>query len=198
LISGLILAAGLSRRMGRPKQEILFLGRPMLDYAVGSFLASKVGEVVVVLRPGADWHCPAGARVVLNPRPSAGMSSSLRVGLRNLDERTEGVLVGLGDKPALLTPTIDALIQARRESKADVVVPTFRGVRGNPVFFDKALFPRLLRLRGDQGARELVRKNIASARELAVDDPGVLLDVNVEADVRRMRPLLARLHSEGG
>ena len=195
MISGLILAAGLSRRMGRPKQEIMLRGRPMLTYAVDSFLASKAGEVLVVIRPGALWRGPAEARVVVNPRPSDGMSSSLRVGLRSLDPRTEGVLVGLGDKPALLVSTIDALIQASRESHAGIVVPTYRGSRGNPVLFDRALFPRLLRLRGDQGARELVRRDAASVQELAVDDPGVILDVNVQADVRKMGRLLARLHS---
>jgi molybdenum cofactor cytidylyltransferase len=195
LISGLILAAGLSRRMGRPKQEITLRGRPMLTYAVDSFLASKAGEVLVVIRPGAQWRGPAEARMVVNPRPSDGMSSSLRVGLRSLDPRTEGALVGLGDKPALLASTIDALIQARRESHAGIVVPTYRGSMGNPVLFDRALFPRLLRLRGDQGARELVRRGAASVLELAVDDPGVILDVNVQADVRKMGRLLARLHS---
>ncbi len=74
-------------------------------------------------------------------------------------------------------------------------MPTYRGSMGNPVLFDRALFPRLLRLRGDQGARELVRRGAASVLELAVDDPGVILDVNVQADVRKMGRLLARLHS---
>ena len=167
----------------------------MLDYAVNAFLASMVGEVLVVVRPGVRWRTPAGARAVVNPRPSAGMSSSLRVGLRSLDPRTEGVLVGLGDKPALQTSTIDALIFARAESHASIVVPTFRGVRGNPVLFDRALFPRLLRLRGDQGAKAFLQRNAATVLEVAVDDPGVTLDVNVQADVRRMSRLLTRLPS---
>jgi molybdenum cofactor cytidylyltransferase len=189
----LILAAGLSRRMGRPKQQILLRGRPMLDYAVSAFLASRVEEVLVVVRPGARWRSPAGARVVVNSHPSAGMSSSLRVGLRSLDPRSGGVLVGLGDKPALHASTIDALILARTESHASIVVPTFRGVRGNPVLFDSALFPRLLRLRGDQGAKAFLQRNAAMVLEVAVDDPGVTLDVNVQADVRKMSRLLARL-----
>ncbi len=193
MISGLVLAAGLSRRMGRPKQEILLRGRPMLDYSVSSFLASKAGEVVVVVRPGTGWRSPPGARVVVNPRPAEGMSASLKVGLRSLDPGTEGVLVGLGDKPALLPSTIDRLISARSESGASILVPTFQGRRGNPVLFDRTLFPRLLRLRGDQGARDFIRRNAAMVEEVPVDDPGVVLDVNVKADVRKMSRVLARL-----
>ena len=196
MFSGLILAAGLSKRMGRPKQQILLRGRPMLDYAVDAFLSSQVKEVLVVVRPGIQWRCPPGARVVVNPRPSAGMSSTLRVGLKSLDPLTEGVLVGLGDKPALQASTINTLIFARRKSNASVVVPTFHESRGNPVLFDRTLFPLLQKLRGDQGARGFLQKNASMVLEVAVDDPGVTLDVNVPADVRKMSRLLAQLSSE--
>ncbi|MDG6900155.1 MAG: nucleotidyltransferase family protein [Nitrososphaerota archaeon] len=196
MFSGLILAAGLSSRMGRPKQQMLLRGRPMLDYAVDAFLSSRVREVLVVVRQGVQWRCPLGARLVVNPRPSAGISSSLRVGLKSLDPLTEGVLVGLGDKPALQASTIDALILARSKPNASIVVPTFRGSRGNPVLFDRALFPQLQRLRGDQGARAFLQRNASMVLEVAVDDPGVTLDVNVPEDVRRMSRLMARLPSD--
>lgn len=196
MISGLVLAAGLSKRMGRPKQQVMLRGRPMLDYAVRSFLASKAGEVLVVLRPGITWQAPESVKTVMNSESSSGISSSLRAGLKALGQQSEGVVVGLGDKPAVLASTIDRLILSHESSDAGILVPTFHGTRGNPVLFVRSLYPSLLKLQGDEGARALMERIPASVKEVPVDDEGILLDVNTPADVPTMEEVLARLPSD--
>lgn len=192
MISGLVLAAGLSKRMGSPKQDITLAGKKVLDHVVDSFLSSKVAEVVVVVRPGIAWQrSEKGLKTVVNSRPSTGISGSLRLGLRALGLRSRAVVVGLGDKPAVLPSTIDRLISAYESSGSSMVVPTFRGTRGNPVLFDRGLFPLMLRLRGDSGAKRLMEKSPHEVLEVPVEDEGVLVDLNAPGDIRKLEGILA-------
>jgi molybdenum cofactor cytidylyltransferase len=196
MISGLVLAAGVSKRMGSPKQELKLAGKAMLDHVTDSFLSSGLAEVVVVIRPGISWSRKARRlKVVVNPRPSEGISESLKVGVRALNKRSEAVVVGLGDKPLVRPSTIDMLVSAYESSDSKMVVPTLKGTRGNPVLFDKSLLPELLRLRGDAGAKSIMEDNPRGVLEVPVDDEGVIVDVNTPADKEKVERILARRKS---
>jgi molybdenum cofactor cytidylyltransferase len=192
LISGAVLAAGTSSRMGVDKQTALLAGRPLIEYSIDSFIGSSVDEVVVVLGPGmdlaADIASQKGARVLTNARAGLGMSTSLVLAVRSVGG--SGLVVGLGDQPLLLPRTIDLLVQAHAEG-ARISVPTFNGRRGNPVLFDRSLFGELLSLTGDVGAKSVVERHADLAREVAVEDEGVLLDVDEPGDLARAERLLA-------
>ncbi|MDV3244717.1 MAG: nucleotidyltransferase family protein [Nitrososphaerales archaeon] len=202
MISGLILAAGASRRMGAPKQSMNIAGKPMLQYAVDAFKDSRLGEVVLVVRAGLLWK-PAAVgrlRVVFNPHPEEGISSSLRLGLTSINSRSEAVVIGLGDKPLLLPSTIRGLVSAYRESGSRIIIPTYEGMRGNPILLRKTLYGEMLRLRGDTGAKSVIKRHAESVLEVPVTDEGVLVDVNTPADIRAAERLLAareRLAAEG-
>ncbi len=193
MISGLILAAGVSKRMGVPKQSVRIAGKPMLDYAIETFNHSRLGEVVLVLRPELPWT-PAPRsrlRLVINPRPEEGMSSSLRLGVKSLDDRSEAVVIGLGDKPLLLASTIRGLVSAYRRSGSKIIIPTCEGLRGNPVIIPRTFYGEMLRVRGDSGAKSVIARHPGSVLEVPVNDAGVLVDVNTPRDVRAAERLLA-------
>jgi len=113
-----------------------------------------------------------------------GMAASLVHGLRHAeaaDAEAVGWVLALGDMPRVLPATIAALARAV-EQGADIAVPVHRGQRGNPVAFGRRHLPQLLALTGDQGARGIVKNCIVN--EVAVDDPGILLDVDTPSDLQ--------------
>jgi len=188
LIAALVLAAGVSSRMGRPKQTLLLDGVPMLQRVLETFRRSHVGRIVVVLGANEDEVRKlvkfAGELVIVNPRFAEGMSSSLRIGLKRVGREADAVIIALGDQPFVLPGTIDKLVEAYENSRARIVIPTYHGRRGNPVLFDKNAFSRIARIRGDVGAKSVVLKNAADVLEVEVTDRGILVDIDTSSDLR--------------
>ena len=179
--------------MGVPKQRIELAGKPMLQHVLDVFMRSDLDEVVLVLSPALHWQ-PKGRRrlrVVLNPRATEGISTSVKMGIQALDPRTQAVLIGLADKPFLLESTMKAIIETYRRSSAEIVVPVHRGKRGNPILFRRNLFQSLSRLEGDVGAKVLVESGDYEISEVPVDDEGVLFDVDTPEDLRKARKILS-------
>ena len=186
MISGIVLAAGRSSRLGRPKQLLPLAGRPLLDHVLENAVASTLDEVVLVLGHEAAAIRAAvgvrGQRVVVNPDHAAGQSTSLRAGLAAIDPQAEAALFLLGDQPGVRPAAIDALLAAYRAGSGPIVVPAYGGHRGNPILFARSLFPELAGVTGDEGARGLVR---AHADRVAVVPVGEGLppgDVDTDAD----------------
>ncbi len=161
MIAGVVLAAGHSSRLGRSKQLLPLQGEPLLRHTVRRVLASSLDDVLVVIGHEAEAiretvaDLPVG--IVVNPDSALGQSTSVRAGLRALHPETEAVIFLLGDQPAVAPEVIDALIVAWQEMKASVVAPSYSDGVGHPVLFDRRVFPELATLRGDMGARRVVR-----------------------------------------
>jgi molybdenum cofactor cytidylyltransferase len=160
----------------------------MLEGVLKVLRQTKVDRVVVVLG-GSEREVLKTVRfqkeeVVFNPGYASGMSSSLRAGLAALSDNADAVIVVLADQPFVKAETIDRLIDAYRDSKALVVVPVYRTTRGNPVLLRRALFPRIMAIEGDVGARTVVEENKDAVLEVAVGDEGVVMDLDTPADYR--------------
>ena len=161
MIAGVVLAAGQSSRLGRPKQLLPLRGEPLLRHTVRAILASSLDDVLVVL--GHDAEAVRAAifdlpvRIVFNPEFARGQSTSVRAGLHALTPDTEAAMFLLGDQPGIDPDLIDALIAAWRETNAPVVAPSYADGVGNPVLFDRGVFPELLHIEGDRGANPIVR-----------------------------------------
>jgi len=187
LISGVVLAAGSSKRMGAPKLLKRLAGMPIIDHVVDAFCSSRLDEVLVVTNEPVGEALAAevrpGVRVLLNRNPEAGMSTSLRLGLGAV--RGRAAVIGLGDQPLLLPSTIDRIISEYTRSGAMVVLPVYDGARGNPVLFDREMFPQIMAVEGDRGAKSVVSENRDQVREVEVDDEGILLDVDSPLDLAR-------------
>jgi molybdenum cofactor cytidylyltransferase len=188
------LAAGASKRMGRPKLTLPLKRGLMLERVLGTLRRSKIDRVVVVL--GADMQEVRGKvkfhgeTVLYNNRYKGGMSSSLKLGLKAMHPDADAAMVVLGDQPFVSTATIDKLVDAYVASRALIVAPLYRGFRGNPILFDKRLFSQIMRISGDRGAKIVVEANKDKLTEVEVQDRGVVFDIDTPSDYERaVRPV---------
>ncbi|OGO39985.1 MAG: hypothetical protein A2Z04_04215, partial [Chloroflexi bacterium RBG_16_57_9] len=163
-ITAVVLAAGGSRRFGRPKQLLDWCGQPMIAHVVDKVVecvssGAGVTEIVVVVGHAAAAVGEAlrgrPVRIVFNPDWAQGQSTSMRVGLKALGPEIGAALFILADQPGLTPAIIARIIQRYRETLAPIILPTFQGRRGNPVLFDRSLFDELMAIEGDQGGRTL-------------------------------------------
>ncbi|MQB01523.1 MAG: NTP transferase domain-containing protein [Actinobacteria bacterium] len=168
VISGIILAAGSSKRLGRPKQLLDLEGRPLLQHVVDAAAGAGLQEIVVVLghdaeRIAAALVLPSSARAVVNPDHSAGQSTSLRTGLDALDPGAEAAAILLGDQPRLGASAIIRVIDGFRSGPSPIARAMWRGVPGHPVVVARSEWDRFRGSEGDVGARHV----ISASREVA-------------------------------
>jgi molybdenum cofactor cytidylyltransferase len=189
-ISTIILAAGRSSRLGRPKQLLDLGGQPVIAHVVDHALAADLAEVILVLGHEADTIQSAlgrrleQLRVVINPDFADGQSTSLIAGLRAVDSTSDGTLILLGDQPEVGPDLIGQLAAAFRASRPPLVLPSYGpgGDTGNPVLLARSLFPEALAVSGDRGAREVVRAHRGEAVVVPFPDRRPPRDIDTEAD----------------
>ena len=191
LIGAVVLAAGKSTRMGEPKQLLPLNGRPLLEHTLANLRNVKLNEIVVVLGCDADavWKRVDlhGIKVVENKNYEKGMGNSLGIGVSALAEATDGALIVLADQPFVRPETYEWLIDQYRQSDAEIVIPTYRGFRGNPVLLDRSVFPEVMALSGDVGCRAIFGDHSSGIAKVAVDDIGIVLDIDTKDDFARLR-----------
>ena len=202
MLGGIILAAGASSRMGRPKALL-----PGPDGAsfharlAGTLAAAGIGPLVVVAGRHAGQIALAVRRdalpleVVVNARPERGQLSSLLAGLEVLVGRgCEAVAVAPVDQPLVSVETVRTLAAAWRASRAAVVRPACLGRHGHPAILDARLFGELRAAALEAGARPVIERHAAEVLDVAVDDPGAFEDIDTPEDYRRLvgRPLAGR------
>lgn len=189
-VAAIVLAAGTSRRMGTPKQLLRLDGKSLLERTLDKVRGSAVDEIVLVLGATADeirGELPAdGMRVVLNPDFQQGMGTSLRTGLAAVSESMRGALIVLADQPFVRPSTLDQMIAYHQKHRPQILIPLYRGFRGNPVLIDRSVFPELMSLTGDIGCRAIFGSHIESIHKLAVEDAGILLDIDSAEDWERL------------
>jgi len=187
--SAVVLAAGSSTRMGTVKQLLPLGGRPLLQHVLDNVRESAVGEIILVLGHAADAIRQKvelrDVKVVLNGNYRQGMGSSLRLGLSTVDSRSEAALIVLADQPFVRAATFDRLFTEHTRTKAQIVIPTYRGFRGNPVLLDRSVFSEVMGLTGDIGCRAIFGDHLEGIGKLSVDDPGILLDLDQRSDYEK-------------
>ena len=179
--AGLILGAGLASRFGSDKLAANFRGKPLLRHAVDAGRAADLSPLVLVARTALDWP---SVRVIVNPDPQRGLSSSLRLGLAALAEagEVERVVVLLGDQPLVSAEVIDALLAHPTDGERPIVVPRYAGGQpGNPVLLERHAWRLAQALTGDQGMRQLFAARPDLVRY--VDVPGTNPDIDTPADL---------------
>lgn len=196
VVVALILAAGASSRMGTPKALLPLAGRSLLAHSLERVLAGGCTGALVVEGAHALTSEPALADarvgVVVNPDWPLGPLSSLQAGLRaaiDRHERLAGVLVQRVEQPRVSPHTIAALLHALAEQPDAIVQPQVRGVSGHPIVWPRACFEDLLALDPRHAsARTLLARpeHAARRRKLALDDEGVLDNIDTPADYERL------------
>ncbi|MGZ4873712.1 MAG: NTP transferase domain-containing protein [Candidatus Angelobacter sp.] len=199
-VSAVVLAAGISRRMGTPKQLLRIDGETMLERTLKNVRASNVSEIVLVLGYAAESVkkeiSTEGVKIVHNPNYEQGMGTSLRTGLAAVDANATAALIVLADQPWVGSDTLNSLIACHGESTPQIIIPTYKGFRGNPVLLDRSVFPELQGLTGDVGCRAIFGEHTENILKLPVDDSGILLDVDSRDDFETLSA--AGAHAESG
>ena len=192
MIAAVVLAAGLSRRMGRPKLLLDLGGTPVIRLSVERILAAGLDEVIVVTPPDAAGIAAAldglPVRYAVNADPAAGQATSVVAGIRALAPETDAALIALGDQPTLPADVIPALVRARVDTGRAIAAPVYRGERGNPVLFAADMFPELCALSGDRGARGVIERDAARVA-LVPFDVAMPPDLDTPEDYARLRPV---------
>ncbi|HET9917497.1 MAG TPA: nucleotidyltransferase family protein [Candidatus Binatia bacterium] len=195
MIVAVVLSAGESSRMGRPKALLPIDGQNFIEKIVGALKQSGIERVVVVLGFNADEmrrqveHLPV--EIIVNPDYQQGQLSSLQAAIRHLQTTAncDGMLVHLVDHPYIDSKLVRLMIERFGDSDNVIVVPRHRGKRGHPVIFSKELFQELLDAPLDQGAKAVVNAHRGETLEIDTEDVGITLDIDT--------PELYRQHVKG-
>ncbi len=190
MIVGIVLSAGESSRMGRPKALLPIEGQTFLERIVAALKKTQVGKIIVVLGHDAEnmtreiKHLPV--EVLINSDYQLGQLSSLQTAVRHLqsDEHCDGMLVHLVDHPYIDGKLVDLMIERFYESTKLIVVPRYQGKRGHPVIFSRSLFGELLDAPIEQGAKAVVNAHAKETLEIAAGDEGVTIDIDTPDEYR--------------
>jgi molybdenum cofactor cytidylyltransferase len=192
-VAAIILAAGRAARMGRPKQLLDWGGRALVRVAAEHALAAPLDQVLVVAGAARDEVIAAlenlPLRIIDNPDYAVGQSTSLRAGIAALGPEVAAALVILGDQPFVTPVILGRIIAEWRSSGAAIVAPVYAGQRGNPVLFARAVFPELLAISGDQGARGVLAADPSRIRPVPFDDDRPLADIDTPEDYARLQAI---------
>jgi molybdenum cofactor cytidylyltransferase len=188
-VIGVLLAAGSASRFGGDKLLVKLADARPLASAALSALAAAVDAVIAVVRPG-DAALQAllgesGALIAACPDAADGIGASLACGVREVQQRfpdARGAIIALADMPWVLPSTVAHIAAALRRG-AVLAAPTHRGTRGHPVAIGARYFGELQTLSGDEGAKKLLAAHGPELELIAVDDPGVLRDVDTQSDL---------------
>lgn len=179
-VSIILLAAGRSSRLGKPKQLLPYKGTTLLRYAASTALSSQADSTYVIL--GSEAEKLKGelhglpVQVVNNPDWGLGISTSIVTGVRALPQSVDAALIMLCDQPRVSTQLLDSIIENHRSAGKPVVACEYGGTLGVPALFARSLFPELVKLKGDQGAKSVIQKHTTDA--IAIPFPDGIFDID--------------------
>jgi len=188
VINAIVLAAGQSKRMGKPKPLLHFRNTAFLEQIISQLKRSNVDRITVVLGAGAETIKKSidlsGTDVVVNKDYRKGQLSSLIAGLENIPADTEAILVCLVDNPFITKAVVNRLISKFKETKSPIVVPVFNKKRGHPALFARSLFKELRNAPAQEGARHVLHSNEEKILKLEMPESGILVSIDTPEDYK--------------
>lgn len=189
MICALVLAAGESRRMGRPKLLLPFGQKTIIEYIVDNILDSKTDKILVVLGSHREEIrnkiADRPVLSVVNHHYKEGMLSSIQTGFEALPKDTAAALIYLGDQPLIPHYVTDRLIASYKQTQKGIVLPVYKKKRGHPILIDMKHKQEVLNLSPEIGLRALVHNYPQDVQEVEVDTPHILKDIDRPEDYAR-------------
>ena len=190
-LAAIVLAAGLSKRMGEDKLSLKLGDSTVFETTLKAITKTGFKQIIVVTKPGsslADQAANYNCHIVENLNPEQGLSLSLKAGLNAIDSTIQGALFALADQPQISSDLYSLLLNSYRKKLKLVTCPLYRGKRGNPTIFDRRTWALLEQIEGDQGGRSLLESLAEEQIDfVVVDDPAVITDLDTPADYARLR-----------
>jgi len=188
MINAVVLAAGASERMGKPKPLLRFRDKTFLGQIIAVLKLSDVDRINIVLgveaqaiRKSVDL---SGTDVIVNENYQRGQLSSLIAAIEATPPQTQAILLCLADMPFITAKIVNEIIAKFRETSAAIIVPVFDGKRGHPTLFARAVFDELLSAPSEQGARFVLYSNEQRVLELQTSNSGVQVRIDTPDDYR--------------
>ena len=184
MISAILLTAGQSKRMdGENKLTKEIQGTPLIKHTVKNILASSIDELIVVLgyqKEVIEKIIDKNEKVkfVFNKNFESGMASSIKTGLNNLSEKTEAFFICLGDMPMVSHDIYNQLIKSK--DNKEIIVPTYKGLQGNPVLFNKSMKEKIISITGDVGAKKILELNKDKILNIEINDQNISKGFNTQ------------------
>lgn len=190
MVSGILLAAGESRRMGQPKLLLPWGKTTVLERVVDNYLKSKISELIVVV--GANQE---SLKEILISKPiiivenlyyQEGMSTSISKGVEAASDQAEGYLIGLGDQPFITPDIIDSLITVFSDEYPGIAICSHKRKKGHPVIFARKFRQVLCALKGDVGGQMIVRQHFAEVKYVEVGSESIFMDIDTPEDYQKL------------
>ena len=184
MISSILLAAGLSKRMnGENKLTKKIQGIPLIKHSVKNILASSIDELIIILGYQKEIiekliDKSVKIKFIFNKDFESGMASSIKTGLNNLSEKTESFFICLGDMPMVGHGVYNQLIKSK--DNKEIIVPIYKGQQGNPVLFNKSMKEKIMGITGDVGAKKILELNKDKILNIETNDQSVVKDFNTK------------------
>jgi len=194
-MAAIILAAGLSRRMGKPKLFLPYLNVPLIHYPVSLAVENHFDQIIVVGGRHIDQlhlvlkDFTERITIIFNPEYELGMSTSLKAGINALNEDVEGVLLFLGDQPFVTMDVIEKLIHTYELNKVKgmkIVRPRFINLPGHPALFDRSLFQEFRKLYGDEGGKRIIKAHEDKLIYVDFNDDKLNLDIDTMEEYKSL------------
>ena len=186
MITAILLAAGQSKRLrGENKLTKLFKGKPLINHILFSLIKSKVNKIIIVL--GFE-HLKIKTKLlkskkinfVINKNYKKGMSSSIKTGLKKLPKNNKGFLIVLGDMPNITKTTINKICLSITRSDKEIILPKFKNRTGNPIGFKHSMIKNIYKIKGDRGAKNIIKKNNKKIKFLNINSKSILINLNTK------------------
>ncbi|MEH7255054.1 nucleotidyltransferase family protein [Neobacillus niacini] len=185
-IGAIILAAGLSKRMGQPKLLLPLKGKPLFRYPLELAIRNQLHPICLI----GGQHINSfqaesidiqNVEYIRNPNYEKGMSTSLKMGIHHLKDDTDAVFIFLADQPFVPDLVIQSMIEQYSKG-IRIVRPEYQGNLGHPILIDKSLYKEFQVLEGDQGGKEILKKYKNQTRILPFEDPFWGMDIDTFED----------------
>lgn len=186
MITAILLAAGQSKRLrGENKLTKLFKGKPLINHILFSLIKSKVNKIIIVL--GFE-HLKIKTKLlkskkinfVINKNYKKGMSSSIKTGLKKLPKNSKGFLIVLGDMPNITKTIINKICLSITRSDKEIILPKFKNRIGNPIGFNQSMIKNIYKIKGDRGAKNIIKKNNKKIKFLNINSKSILTNLNTK------------------
>ena len=184
MISAILLAAGQSKRMGgENKLTKKIQNIPLIEHSIKNILSSSVDELIIVLGYQKEIvekiiNKHNKIKIVFNEDFENGIASSIKEGINNLSKETKAFFICLGDMPKVNKNIYSELIKHIEEY--EIIVPTYKSKQGNPVLFSKSFKDKIMSIKGDFGAKKLLKNYDGRLLYKEINDEGIMLDYNTK------------------
>ena len=184
MISAILLAAGQSKRMnGENKLTKNFKNHPLIKHSVKNILDSSIDELIIVIGHQKEIIKKAiddneKIKFVFNKDFKSGIASSIKTGINNLSEKTEIFFICLGDMPLIKPNIYNKLINSKNNK--EIIAPFYKGQQGNPVLFSRSMKDRIMSIKGDVGAKEIIKLNNDKLLKIEVSEECITKDLNTQ------------------